>query len=278
MKLLNETYGKGRVRVLRVHREGARHEVREMSVQAMVTGDFARAFTRADNSTSLCTDTVKNVVNIVARESLALGKEAFCAAVARRLLDGYPQVETATVKGAETVWNRLFIDGAEHPHAFALDGNGEPFAKVSMTRDATVTESGVEGFTFLKSTQSGWSDFHKDAYTTLPETTDRIAATAMAASWLWRAAPSDHAAANATILRTMLEVFATTYSHSVQDSLFRMASAALELVPEVAQISLACPNKHYIPINLSPFGLTNENQVFVATDEPHGQIECTVGR
>ena len=278
MRLLNETYGKERVRVLRVHRDGARHEVREMSVRAMVTGSFGRAFTAADNSTSLCTDTVKNVVNIVARENLALNKEDFCAAVARRLMEAYPQVTTATVLGAETVWNRLSLGGAAHPHAFTLDGNGQPFAEVRMTREGSTARSGVSGFTFLKSTQSGWAGFHKDRYTTLAETDDRIAATAMEASWRWCAAPADHAAANAAILRAMLKVFATTYSHSVQDSLFRMASAALEAVGEIDEVALACPNKHYIPVNLSPFGLTNENQVFVATDEPHGQIECTVGR
>jgi urate oxidase len=57
-----------------------------------------------------------------------------------------------------------------------------------------------------------------------------------------------------------------------------MGMAVLEAVPEVEQIHMACPNKHYILINLSPFGLENNNQVFLPTDEPHGQIECTVGR
>ena len=57
-----------------------------------------------------------------------------------------------------------------------------------------------------------------------------------------------------------------------------MATAALGKVPEIERVSLACPNKHYIPIDLSRFGLTNENQVFLPTDEPHGQIECTVAR
>jgi len=41
---------------------------------------------------------------------------------------------------------------------------------------------------------------------------------------------------------------------------------------------MSCPNKHYLLLNLSPFGLENNNQVFVATDEPHGQIECTLTR
>ena len=130
----------------------------------------------------------------------------------------------------------------------------------------------------MKSTQSGWDQYMKDAYTTLPETRDRICATSMNAAWRWRAEPSDYAAANAKVLSEMLKVFATTYSESVQDSLYRMGSAALVAVPDILDISLACPNKHYLLINLAPFGLDNDNQVFLPTDEPHGQIACTVGR
>jgi urate oxidase len=76
----------------------------------------------------------------------------------------------------------------------------------------------------------------------------------------------------------MIEVFATTYSESVQDSLYRMGEKALSEVPEISEVSMACPNKHYLLMNLAPFGLDNDNQVFLPTDEPHGQIECTVGR
>jgi urate oxidase len=278
MNLLHKTYGKGRVRVMRVHREGDRQEVRELTVKAMVEGDFARAFTHADNATSLCTDTVKNVVNIIALEEPTAGPEVFCLAVAQRLLERYESVEKATVTGHETRWSRLVFDGEPHPHAFTLDANGKPFATATMTAGGTSVESGVAGFSVLKSTQSGWAGYIKEPYTTLAETTDRIAATAMDASWRWQAAPADYAASNALILDTMLRVFANTYSHSVQDSLYRMATAALDAVPEMSDISLACPNKHYLPANLAPFGLDNDNRVFVATDEPHGQIECTVGR
>ena len=65
---------------------------------------------------------------------------------------------------------------------------------------------------------------------------------------------------------------------SVQDSLYRMGEAALAAVPEISEISMACPNMHFILMNLSAFGLDNNNDVFLPTDEPHGQIECTVGR
>ncbi len=278
MALLHKTYGKDHVRVMRIGRNGDRHEVRELTVRAMLTGNFDGAFTHADNATSVSTDTVKNVINVVARENLALGTELFCAAVAKRLLESYPNVDSATVTGHETKWSRLTVKGSPHPHSFLLDNNGKPFAKVAATRDSMATESGLSAFTFMKCTQSGWENYIKDQYTTIPETHDRLLATAMDASWRWNAAPADYDAANAKILATLMDVFATTYSSSMQDSLYRMGTAALEAVPQLSDISMACPNKHYLPLNLAPFGLDNNNQVFVATDEPHGQIECTVGR
>src|SRR5207248_2840329 len=115
-------------------------------------------------------------------------------------------------------------------------------------------------------------------YTTIPETNDRMCATSMVASWKWSAKPASYPVTNKKILDTLLEVFATTYSASVQDSLYRMGEAALGAVPEISEISMACPNMHFILMNLSAFGLDNNNDVFLPTDEPHGQIECTVGR
>ena len=103
---------------------------------------------------------------------------------------------------------------------------------------------------------------------------DRIARAELAD----RAFAGEDIEAGLTHLDALLRVFSGSYSHSLQDSLYRMGTAALEAVPEIATITLACPNKHYLLANLSPFGLDNLNQVFVATDEPHGQIECTVGR
>ena len=278
MPLIHHRYGKGRVRVMRIHREGEKHEVRELTVQAMVEGEFARAYTSADNSACVSTDTIKNVVNVVARENLALDNEMFCKAVADKLLSCYPQVESAVVSGHQTKWTRLGFGGVPHPHGFVLDANGKPFGEVSATRSTTSFVSGVAGYTFMKSTESGWAGYVRDPYTTIVETDDRICATAMDARWEWSRIPADFAAANETILSTMIEVFAGTYSSSVQDSLYRMGEAALAAVPEISEISMACPNMHFIPMNLSAFGLDNNNDVFLPTDEPHGQIECTVGR
>ena len=283
MTLIRNSYGKGRVRVMRVHRAtregGTEHdEVRELTVQTMLDGDFAAAYTAGDNRSVVATDTIKNITYIVARENISACTEIFCERLATRFLDRYQQVERATVTAHETKWRRASFAGNSHPHGFVLDSNGEPTATVTATRGSAVVVSGIENFTFMKSTQSGWVDFVRDDYTTLPDTDNRVAATAMNASWTWAASPADYPATNARVLDTMLEVFATTYSRGVQDSLFRMGEAALATVAELATVTMACPNKHYLPVNLQPFGLSSDNLVFTPTDEPHGQIECTVGR
>ncbi|MEJ1975800.1 MAG: urate oxidase [Acetobacteraceae bacterium] len=278
MTLIHNSHGKARVRVMRVLRDTARHEVRELSVQTMLEGDFAASYTDGDNRMVVATDTIKNITNIVARENLDASAELFGQALAARFLARYAQVARVIVTMHETVWRRASIGGAPHDHSFVLDSNGKPFAEVCSTRAATSVTSGISGFTFMKTTESGWVGYVQDECTTLPETTDRIAATAMDARWTWRAPVADYPAANAQILAAMLEVFASTYSKGVQDSLYRMGEAALAAVPALATVSMACPNKHYLPIDLSPFGMTGGNMVFTPTDEPHGQIECTVGR
>jgi urate oxidase len=60
--------------------------------------------------------------------------------------------------------------------------------------------------------------------------------------------------------------------------LHAMGTAALEACPEIDEITLTMPNKHHQLVNLGPFGLENPNEVFVATDEPHGVITGTLSR
>ncbi|WP_289014250.1 factor-independent urate hydroxylase [uncultured Methylobacterium sp.] len=278
MPLTSSTYGKGRVRVMRLARDGEHHTPRELSLSVMLTGGFDAAWTSADNRACIATDTVKNIVNVVAARNLDLDKEAFTEAVSALFLETYPQVTAVVVEGLETRWLRQVIGGEPHGHTFVLDGNGFGYVRRVADRQGSELQSGLRGFTVMKTTRSGWSDFFADPFRTLADTDDRIAATIMDATWTWRAVPADYTAANAAVLDTLITVFGTTYSHSVQDSMYRMGEAVLAALPEIAEISFAMPNKHYIPINLAPFGLTNPGTVFLPTDEPHGQIEAVIGR
>ena len=278
MPLTASTYGKGRVRVMRLTREGDHHTPRELTLTVLMKGAFDAAWTAGDNRACVATDSVKNIVNVTAARNLSLDKEAFVEAVAAVFLETYPQVEEVTIEALETRWLRHAVGGEPHGHTFTLDGNGTGFVRLVASRGSRVLQSGLRDFTFMKTTQSGWSDFVDDGYRTLPDSTDRIAATAMDATWTWTRAPADFAAANAEILARLLAVFGTTYSLGVQDSMYRMGEAVLAAIPEIAEIGFAMPNKHYIPINLAPFGLENPGTVFLPTDEPHGQIVATIGR
>lgn len=278
MALLQNTYGKGRVRVLRLYRDGQYHEPRETSAMVLLEGDFSRSYTGPDNSTVIATDSIKNIVNVVGRENLRLSTEEYGVAIAKKFLDGYPQVERVNVELVETQWQRLSFDGKPHGFSFTRVGNGNPIAKIVASRNSTEIESGVDGFTFMKTTESGWVDYVMDEHTSLAETRDRIAATSMLATWRWTRNPKSFPEANNAILQAMIKEFATTYSEGVQDSMYRMGLRALEAMPEISEVAMAMPNLHYIPMNLSHFKLDNPGVMFLPTNEPHGQIQCTVGR
>ncbi len=278
MKLLSQHYGKAHVRVLKVAREGGRHSIKEVDVSVMLAGDFDAAYTHSDNRRVVPTDTMKNTVNALAKEQLAADIEKFGVALGGHFLKKYPQVRRATIRLAEHCWQRMTVDGQPHARSFTEAGRAIPFAQITSTRESTAVESGVEDLLILKSSGSGFAAFPRDEFTTLPDTTDRILATNMKAAWTWQSASTDYASRNRAIIDAMLKVFAVNFSPSVQATLFQMGEAALQTAPEIARVHLAMPNQHCLLVNLAPFGLENQNEIFVPTDEPHGQIEATVAR
>ena len=138
--------------------------------------------------------------------------------------------------------------------------------------------SGIENLLLLKSTASSFKDYPKDEFTTLPETDDRIFATPLVAFWTWDGEPADYRTANRTVLDAMIRPFALNHSPSVQTTLHQMGEAALAACAGIKRIHLAMPNKHYLPIDLARFGRENRHEIFLPTDEPHGQIEATLTR
>jgi len=77
----------------------------------MIEGDFSRTYTHGDNCMSVSTDTIKNVVNVVARQNTGLCTEEFCEVLAKKYLDAYPQITSVALTALETKWNRLSFGG-----------------------------------------------------------------------------------------------------------------------------------------------------------------------
>jgi urate oxidase len=287
VKLSAHRYGKSRVRVLKVLRDGDTHTIKELSARVLLEGEFDRSFTAADNADVVATDTMKNTINVLAHDHLGMENERFARRVSEHFLGRYVQISRVRVRLDERVWNRL-----DHPHSFVQSDVARPFTRVVADADKGGDEtgdrrprrirheSGVRNLIILKSTGSGFEGFHRDDLTTLPETDDRILASAVKATWRWAEdrEPASYCAANRAIVDAMLKPFAERYSPSVQATLFEMAVAALEACPEITRVTLVMPNLHCLPIDLRPFGRTNDRTLFVPTDEPHGYIEATVSR
>ena len=278
MKLISHNYGKAKVRVLKVFRVGAIHSIKELDVQVMLQGNFDASYTKSDNRLVVATDSIKNTVNVFAKQKLGAETELFGIALGEHFIKTYKHVSHVEVNLTEHCWNRISVGGKPHAHSFQEKSAAKPFAKIVCTHKGSVVKSGIEELFILKSTGSGFEDFLHDKFTTLPDTSDRICATKLKMTWTYTKKPKSYGKTNNKILDTMLAVFAKNFSPSVQVTLFQMGEAVLKIAPEISKVHIAMPNKHCLLINLKPFGLENKNELFVPTDEPHGQIEGTVAR
>jgi urate oxidase len=272
-------YGKSRVRLSRIARNGDRHDFNEWTVQVLLEGDFEGSFTEADNSKILPTDSMKNTVYSLARASNAGTIEAFAMELGDFLLANNAQVTGACIEIEEKAWERMIVDGVPEPTTFKL--GGPEVNTVHAVRDqgrAWSIESGVDGLVILKTTKSAFTGYIRDKLTTLKPATDRIFGTRATAKWEYAGPSPDHAQVRARIVAAMLKEFAAHHSMSVQHTLFDMGKAALGAAPEIARITLTMPNLHHLLADLSPFGQDNPNHIFIPIDEPHGYIEATIER
>jgi urate oxidase len=264
-------YGKAETRVVRVVRDGERHELRDLNVSVALAGDLDATHLSGDNAGVLPTDTQKNTVYAFAKEHGVDQPEDFGLRLARHFVATQPTVHSARVHIEQYGWRRL------GPHSFQRDGAETRTATVTVDGAGEWVVAGLADLVLLNSTDSEFWGYVKDPYTTLPETKDRVLATAVTARWRF-GEPADWSASYEGVKAALVAAFVETYSFSLQQTLYAMGRRVLEERTEVVEVRLALPNKHHLLVDLAPFGLDNPNEVFVAADRPYGLIEGTVLR
>jgi urate oxidase len=277
IELTANRYGKAAIRLVRVARGADGHRLRDLTVAIALEGAFEAAHTDSDNSMVIATDTMKNTAYAFAKDHLDGSIEDYGRALAEHFLAA-PQVDVATVNVRAHQWSAIDVAGTPAPDAFVRGGEGTRIATVTATRGGTSVEAGVEDLVVMKTTRSAFSGFPRDRYTTLAETDDRLMATKITAIWRYGSPDLDADATFAAVRATLLEVFADHDSPSVQTSIWIMARAILERHDEVEEIRMVLPNLHHWLVDLSPFGLANDREIYTPTTEPHGLIEATVRR
>jgi urate oxidase len=275
-------YGKAENRVVRVYRDTARHQIRDLNVSTSLRGRFEDAHITGDQQDVLPTDTQKNTVFAFAKKIGVASIEEFGLALADRYLEVTPAADGARIEIEEYAWDRIEVDGTGHDHSFVRSGGGVRTTVVNVDgrgadRVAHVV-SGIKDLVVLKSTGSEFHGFLKDEYTTLQETTDRILATSLVARWRYDGTAVDWDKSYESVRALLLQRFAEIHSLALQQTLYGMGEAVLEQHPEVAEIKFSAPNKHHFLSDLSPFGLENPGEVFFAADRPYGLIEASVIR
>eukprot|EP01116_Phalansterium_solitarium_P009827 TRINITY_DN24148_c0_g1_i1.p1 TRINITY_DN24148_c0_g1~~TRINITY_DN24148_c0_g1_i1.p1 ORF type:complete len:322 (-),score=98.70 TRINITY_DN24148_c0_g1_i1:120-1016(-) len=295
MSLSQHRYGKSDVRVLKVIRNGDRHEIFEMRVRVLLSLYTIDDYTVGDNRDIVATDTVKNTVYVLARRHKFDNIETFALIICQHFIDTYKQVADASAEIDLYHWERQTVHGKPHNHAFVKIGDYVRYCRADRARKAPgsnastqTLSAGFKGLDVLKTTQSGFEGYHRDEYTTLRAVRDRMFRTTVQLEYVLntddhtaKPLPFDHIFQSA--LRVLQEEFSGepgkgVYSPSVQQTQYNVQKSLLAQIPQVMSVNVVMPNRHCLVVDLSPFKLTNDNEIFVATDEPAGHITSTMVR
>ncbi|XRQ04143.1 factor-independent urate hydroxylase [Actinomadura welshii] len=266
-------YGKAETRVVRVTRDGGAHRIKDVNVSVALSGDMEDVHLTGDNAAVLPTDSQKNTVFAFAKKHGIAAIEDFGLLLARHFVDSQPAISHARVEIHEYGWER--ITGG---HSFVRSGGEVRTAVVHSdgTGGGESVVSGLADLVVLNSTGSEFHGFVQDEYTTLAPTGDRVLATAVTARWRHRGTDARWDDSYRAAREALLLAFAETHSLSLQQTLFQMGRRVLEERAELCEVRLSLPNKHHFLVDLEPFGMDNDNEVYFAADRPYGLIEGTV--
>ncbi|MEU9135807.1 factor-independent urate hydroxylase [Streptomyces sp. NPDC048404] len=284
-------YGKAENRVVRITRDGATHHIKDLNVSVALSGDMDEVHLSGSNANVLPTDTTKNTVYAFAKEHGIESAEQFGIHLARHFVTSQEPIQRARVRIEEYAWERIEAPDAasraagadEARHSFVRKGQETRVTQITYDGEAWEVVSGLKDLVVMNSTNSEFWGYVKDRYTTLQEARDRILATQVSSRWRfgWSGDEQrmpDWDKSYDEVRKHMLQAFADTYSLSLQQTLYEMGARIIDHRDEIDEVRFSLPNKHHFLVDLTPFGLENDNEVYLAADRPYGLIEATVLR
>ncbi|MER6313799.1 factor-independent urate hydroxylase [Streptomyces sp. NPDC001581] len=284
-------YGKAENRVVKITRDGDTHHIKDLNVSVALSGDMDDVHYSGSNANVLPTDTTKNTVYAFAKEYGIESAEQFGIHLARWFVNSQEPIQKARIRIEEYSWSRIatsdanskFIGSDEVNHSFVRNGGETRVTQITYDGKNWEVISGLKDLVVMNSTNSEFWGYVKDKYTTLKEAYDRILATQVSARWRFNWSDDDQRMPNweksyAETRKHMLQAFAETYSLSLQQTLYQMGSRIINHRSEIDEVRFSLPNKHHFLVDLEPFGLKNDNEVYFAADRPYGLIEATVLR
>ncbi|MFC8392306.1 MULTISPECIES: factor-independent urate hydroxylase [unclassified Streptomyces] len=275
-------YGKAENRVVRITRDGTTHHIKDLNVSVALSGDMDEVHYSGSNANVLPTDTTKNTVYAFAKEHGIESAEQFGIHLARHFVTSQEPIHRARIRIEEYSWERIEAAG-EGEHSFVRKGQETRLAQITFDGEKWEVVSGLKDLTVLNSTDSEFWGYVKDRYTTLKEAYDRILATSVSGRWRFNWTDDeqempDWETSYEETRKHMLQAFAETYSLSLQQTMYQMGTRIIDHRGEIDEVRFSLPNSHHFLVDMEPFGLKNDNEVYFAADRPYGLIEATVLR
>lgn len=284
-------YGKAENRVVKITRDGDTHHIKDLNVSVALSGDMEDVHYSGSNANVLPTDTTKNTVFAFAKEHGIESAEQFGIHLARHFVTSQEPIHRARIRIEEYAWERIatsdanskFIGSDEVRHSFARKGQELRTTQITFDGENWEVISGLKDLTVMNSTNSEFWGYVKDKYTTLKEAYDRILCTDVCAAWRYNWTSDEDRMPHweksyEQAKKHILQAFAETYSLSLQQTLYQMGSRVINSRSEIDEIRFSLPNNHHFLVDLEPFGLKNDNEVYFAADRPYGLIEATILR
>lgn len=264
-------------------------------IDVRVLGEsFLAAYTEGDNRLVVATDTMKNFIH---RESLAFDGptlEGWLFFIGRRFLETYPHMERLEMSGREAPFLAARVpdgdsggwrDSAVLFHRGHGD-HGTAVVTLDRTGDgaivATEVHSGRADLEMIKVSGSSFAQFARDAYTTLPERTDRPLYVHLDIGWRYAdpmiAITPDAAryVASEQVADLAATVFDGFVSLSIQHLVHEIGQRALARWPQLTEISFEAQNRLWDLSHTSD----SDERVKVYTDPrpPFGRIGLVLRR
>ncbi|XP_010210308.1 PREDICTED: uricase-like [Tinamus guttatus] len=259
VEVLNCEYGKNTIKFLRLRREGKKHFVKEVEVCTHLRLTSAHEYLEGNNAAVIPTDTIKNIVFVLAKKNGIQTIEQFAIDICKYFMTTFCQVAYVKTYIQEVPWQRL-------------------------QRCPLVVFAGIKDMKLMKTTMSGFEGFHKSEYTTLPERNDRILCGELFCKWSYGECKDlDFDCIWNKVRECVIEAFSGPpecgeYSPSYQKTVNSIQMLILSKVSQVQVIEVMLNNTFYNVLDMKNLGLTNDKEVLIPVEAPYGSCTCTLGR
>lgn len=280
IELAHNRYGESRIRLMRLMHRGGLHEVKDLTLVVRFEGDFGGSHRQGENRAILPPETIKNTVYVLSRQYPAEAIEEFAFHLTEHFLTYNPQVTLVDIHITERPWSRITIGEKGHASAFVANANEKRTTRITARREKIILRSGIEDLPILKTAGFSFSGFLRDPYTTLPENQPRILSASLSANWVYSSPEPEmpfstiwHGAR-----KTLLETFAVHEGKSLQHTLYTLAHAILENFEAISEIELRLLDNYCPAVDLQPFGMENDNELFVPLEQSQGVASLILRR